>query len=269
MTTKFKILSSISFIALAIVLTFVGVWALTDLDFTIGGNITYTAPEPESILKYDEENGYYYVTMGSTDTISEIRWRLVGLDGERYTSSTKPTSGTGTFILETYISTTHSKFNASTSDGNDYATSLIRTYLKGDYVTALNLANDTTYKAIAPRSVSELYQDMAWLPDDACQVDNCTLPTGTYDTTEDSLWLMSVAEIYELVGGGTITNNTIDADWSSVKENTAWNYHYWLRSPNPYDDDFAFFVYEDGVFVYEVEETPALRPAFNIDLSKL
>ncbi len=47
MTIKFKILSAISFISLAIVLTFVGVWAVTDLDFSVGGNITYTAPVEE------------------------------------------------------------------------------------------------------------------------------------------------------------------------------------------------------------------------------
>ncbi len=49
MTKTFKILSTISFIAMAIVLTFVGVWALTDLDFTVGGDITYTAPAPEPV----------------------------------------------------------------------------------------------------------------------------------------------------------------------------------------------------------------------------
>ncbi len=44
MTKTFKILSAISFIALALALTFVGVWALTDLDFTVGGDITYKVP---------------------------------------------------------------------------------------------------------------------------------------------------------------------------------------------------------------------------------
>ena len=265
MTTKFKILSSVSFIALAIVLTFVGVWALTDLDFTVGGNITYTAPKPSITLYWDSANSYWYVKMGSTDTISEIKWRLVGLDGERYTSSTKPTSGQGTFILETYVSTTNSSFNASTSDGNDYATSDIREYLKGDYVTALNLANDETYKAIDPRSASELYQNMAWRTDDANQIENCSLPTGTYDTTEDSLWLMSVAEIYTLVGGGTITHSTIDFNWEDYWNELAWDYSYWLRTPYPFIDFGVVAVEFEGYCNgFAVVTSYALRPAFNL-----
>ncbi len=47
MSLKFKLLSTISFICLAIVLTFVGVYALTDLNFSVGGDITYTAPTGE------------------------------------------------------------------------------------------------------------------------------------------------------------------------------------------------------------------------------
>ncbi len=66
MTTKFKILSSISFIALAIVLTFVGVWALADLDFTVGGNITYTAPEPEPEPVTPEEVSYLSFSYNSS-----------------------------------------------------------------------------------------------------------------------------------------------------------------------------------------------------------
>ncbi len=66
MTTKFKIFSAISFIALAIVLTFVGVWALTDLDFVVGGNITYTAPEPDPITP-DEVS---YLTFSYNDDLT-------------------------------------------------------------------------------------------------------------------------------------------------------------------------------------------------------
>ncbi len=44
MSVKNRILSIISIFALAIMLTLVGIWAVTDLDFTVGGDITYTAP---------------------------------------------------------------------------------------------------------------------------------------------------------------------------------------------------------------------------------
>ncbi len=45
MSVKNRILSIISIFALAIMLTLVGIWAVTDLDFIVGGDITYTAPE--------------------------------------------------------------------------------------------------------------------------------------------------------------------------------------------------------------------------------
>ena len=46
---KTKILSLASLIALSIVLTLVGIWAVADLDFAVGGDITYTAPAPEPV----------------------------------------------------------------------------------------------------------------------------------------------------------------------------------------------------------------------------
>ncbi len=52
MPKPFKIFTAISFTVMAIVLTFVGVWALTDLDFSVGGDITYTAPKTEETKGY-------------------------------------------------------------------------------------------------------------------------------------------------------------------------------------------------------------------------
>ena len=52
MPKTFKIFTAISFTVMAIVLTFVGVWALTDLDFSVGGDITYTAPKTEETKGY-------------------------------------------------------------------------------------------------------------------------------------------------------------------------------------------------------------------------
>ncbi len=70
MSTKFKILSTISFIALAIVLTFVGVWALTDFDFVVGGNITYTAPASEVKDVSEYPTLQFYVTDSTAKTVS-------------------------------------------------------------------------------------------------------------------------------------------------------------------------------------------------------
>ncbi len=82
MTTKFKILSAISFISLAIVLTFVGVWALTDLDFSVGGNITYTAPVPE----VEDASAYSYLTFSyntsaQTASVTGFDSTAEGFDG--------------------------------------------------------------------------------------------------------------------------------------------------------------------------------------------
>ncbi len=45
-----KIFSALSFVCLALLLSLVGVWALADLNFAVGGDITYTAPT--------QDNGY-------------------------------------------------------------------------------------------------------------------------------------------------------------------------------------------------------------------
>ena len=61
MGVKYKILTTITFICMAIMLTLVGIWAVADLGFAVGGDITYEAPK-----------GGYSVTMsfmsgGTTD----------------------------------------------------------------------------------------------------------------------------------------------------------------------------------------------------------
>ncbi len=211
-------------------------------------------------LKQDT-SGYYYVEMGTYQG-NPVKWRLVGVDGERYTSSTKPTSGKGTFVLETY--TTEDK--AFDSSSNDYATSDIRAYLNGDYITALNLANDATYNAISAREISDLYNDMAWRIDDNYQVEDISLPSGALGA--DKLWIMSVAEIYTLVGGGTITDGTISSNWSTYRNNLIWDgAFYWLRSLYPYSPDVAFYINHNGVWVNGSVNVPvAVRPAFNLVL---
>ncbi len=67
MRVKGKFLSIASILALAIVLTLVGVWAVADLDFIVGGNITYTAPEPE----VEETNDYPYLIFTITDSTNK------------------------------------------------------------------------------------------------------------------------------------------------------------------------------------------------------
>ncbi len=269
MTKTFKIFSIISFIAMAIVLTFVGVWALTDLDFAVGGDITYTALKPTINLQQDDKG--FYVTMGHTDTISEIKWRLVGVEGERYTSTTKPAAGSvGTFILETNTGITH--VYDETNSSNEYATSDIRTYLNGDYVTKLGLSDDSTYNAIAERSVANMYSDIGWniYSNDSSYAENAVYSITTSNTESDKLWLMSVAEVYTLLGGGTITDSTISTTWSTdITNGCNWDMdntsdYYWLRSPYPNNSFGAILVGNDGTGTFgSVVFANAVRPAFN------
>lgn len=65
-----KILSSISFIALAIVLTLVGVWAVSNLDFDVTGDITYTAPEPETVTQDKVPYLKFSITDATAKTVS-------------------------------------------------------------------------------------------------------------------------------------------------------------------------------------------------------
>ncbi len=273
MTKTFKIFSIISFIAMAIVLTFVGVWAITDLDFSVGGDITYTAPKPTINLQQDDKG--FYVTMGHTDTVSEIKWRLVGLDGNKFNGSTKPTSGKGTFILETLIDYKALGYVFDeTNYSNDYAGSDIRRYLNGDYITTLNLANDATYNAIAERSVADMYKDIGWnlYQGNSSYAENAVYSITTTNTESDKLWLMSVAEVYTLLGGGAISpDGIISDDWSSVRAGCNWDAKsisddYWLRSPASYDSLSAFYVYSTGAWSYNDVDGPcAVRPAFNFE----
>ncbi len=111
MTKTFKILSTISFIVMAIVLTFVGVWALTDLDFTVGGDITYTAPEPEPVTP--EEVSYltfeYYEDLtaklmscsSSAPTKVEIPAQIEK-DGKTYTVTSINNSGVMADLIGEY-----------------------------------------------------------------------------------------------------------------------------------------------------------------------
>ncbi len=270
MTKTFKILTTISFIAMAIVLTFVGVWALTDLDFTVGGDITYTAPKPTINLQQDA-NGFY-VTMGTYNN-SPVVWRLVGIKESgankttKFTGTTKPTSGTGTFILETYA-TEEKEFDESS---NDYATSDIRAYLNGDYITTLNLANDATYNAIAERSVVDMYTDIGWNYDgyNSGYTKNAVYSITTTNTESDKLWLMSVGEVYVLLGGGTIgSDGIISDDWSNYLDYLYYEgMSYYFRSPSPRWSNRAFYfdTADWELTACVVNYRYSVRPAFNLE----
>ncbi len=238
--------------------------ASVDYDF----NFDLRDASAQAPVKLQQDANGFYVTMGTYND-SPVVWRLVGLDGSKFTGTTAPTSGTGTFILETTACSaiTH----AFDADSNDYATSDIRAYLNGDYITDLNLANDATYNAITAREISDLYTDMAWRTDDNYQVEDCTLPSGA--TGADKLWLMSVAEVYTLIGGETIIDDTISGNaWSEnvVRPNIDWSAdiyddYYFLRTPYPGSGSLALFIDEGAPNDDSVSTSLAVRPAFNLE----
>ncbi len=269
MGLKGKILSSIAFMSLAIVLTFVGVWALTDLDFIVGGNITYTAPE--------QVGDPVYITMGSYGG-QDVQWKLIGVDGEHFAGGDMPTSGIGTFILETNLGITlyYDEGDIYDDPSNDYYSSDIRSYLLNEFVSSLSLSSNNIYKNITARTMTDLYTDIVW----KCDSDGEILSISTTKADSDKLWLLSAKEIYTMLGGGEVLNNNLgksSEEWSeNIKQNILWGKDYWLRSPSSTKtSDLNLLCVDDAIVVYmcypsdiELYEH-GFRPAFNIDLSLL
>ncbi len=260
MTTKFKILSSISFIALAVVLTFVGVWALTDLDFAVGGNITYTAPEVE----YDP----VLIKMGSYNG-KDVEWRLIGVDGNAFKGKDLPSAGIGTFVLQTDLGI----YKYFDENGYyDYYNSDIRNYLNNSFVSALSLTNNSMYKNITSRTMKDLYTDIAW---DYNTTNEITSVSTSVNKT-DKLWLLSVKEVYELLGREKVQNNILEPHnyWEEgIISKIEWNDLYWLRSPcliigEPFIVGYGDYDYGCYTLPQDMYEC-LVRPAFNIDLSLL
>ncbi len=258
--------------------------ATVDYDFDFGLRDENQEPETPSVTLEQDANGYF-VYMGQTSDGTKVKWRLVGHNGNKFTGSTAPTSGYGTFILETYVSTENSdQYYAFDSSNNDYATSDIRTYLTNEDTTGyiqkvLGItASDEIYSAIDAREISDLYTEIGWATGNVGGSGSYAPPAGTTQyapysitpsaTGSDKLWLMSVKEIYTMVGGGTLTNGTIPSSWASdLRTKLVWNDEfYWLRSPFPSHAGNAFSVGDDGDCYHDlVDFTIAVRPAFNLN----
>ncbi len=165
MTKVLKIISIISFVMLATIMSVVGVWALSTLDFAVGGDITYKAPEPS--IKFVEDEYGFYVNMGSYQG-ENIVWRLVGVDGSQFTGTKLPITGTCTFLLETYACSAIT--SAFGENDQDYANSTLRSFINGNYTNQLSIsADDKTYSLITP------------------------------DASGDKLWCLTQSQFYEYV----------------------------------------------------------------------
>ncbi len=209
---------------------------------------------PKQILKQDE-NGFY-VTMGTYNN-SPVVWRLVGLDGEKFTGTTAPTSGICTFILENNLDISH----VFDSDSKEYATSEIRGYLKEDYLNLLNLASDPVYNLIDARSISDLYINADYNSGDMAA--DRVLPDGT--SGEDRLWLMSIYEVCVLLGGKTNGNNGVGMSIADA----SWHIDYHLRT---YIDGAGVtaIVNSTGKIAWGYHlASKGVRPAFNLNLTNI
>ncbi len=257
-------------------------------NFTVVFTMNLVKP---ATLQYDSTNDYYYVEMGTYNS-APVKWKLVGVDNSPLGSATATESGMGTFILATEeCSAIMQPFNAD-NIGNDYATSDIRSYLKGQYLIDLNLANDATYQSISARSISDLYKDIGWVTDSSTigAGYQYSPPAGatylsmydisTNETGSDKLWLMSVKELYTMVGGGTISSDgTIPYTWGNEIESKCFfglgiegytfnSSSYFLRTPESDYEHGAIILYGGtGGWhndFYSVSWECAVRPAFNV-----
>ncbi|MBO5022603.1 MAG: hypothetical protein J6C53_03935 [Clostridia bacterium] len=275
MTKTFKMLTTISFIAMAIVLTFVGVWAITDLDFSVGGDITYTAPEPKGPI----------ITMGEYQG-EAVEWKLIAVDGQKFNGETLPTSGIGTFIISTVNCIYITAYFHDELEMVEYEDASIRDYLKNEYVSTLNLSSDTTYNKIKARTMKDLAVDAGYNYNglaSSSHADNEVYDKTSTSTESDKLWLLSVKEAYEWLGGGVVGSDNIISDWNTYRENyqlkdkdqAYMSLNYWLRSLFWYQEDpfweetIAMTVSTDGTLESLSDVSCAVRPAFNIDLSLL
>ena len=194
----------------------------------------------------------YYVEMGERDNNGKIKWLIIGVsgaDGTLTALTTEDTTafGLGLMLNKTYVmlsekvlytestdnygisfqnayssnSSTTPAYKNTNNDysAQDYATSNVRSYLKGNTVqnydsfangvyspsgpsvnllNAYNLTDDPMYAKIQGRTLTSLYVGLDAEKNSKAIIwsDNTTLP----GTTKDKLWLLSTSEVKTLLG---------------------------------------------------------------------
>ena len=275
--------------------TFTVTFHLTSTDVSTEATYAYTVTlkdESEHVeLMYDSTNEYWYVEMGNYEGTA-VRWRYISSDGiTAYTSTEKPNTQTGSkgwFLQE--VGTTVCDFgdyywdeeNQEAYANNDYATSAIRQYITGtdcaltwdgqdmtvtgNYLNELGITeNNAVYKKIQAREVSDLYKKINWDANTKIS-DGSTTVTGA-----DKLWLLSVAEMYSLLGGGDVSTITASDKWSTeIKEKIEWSYGdgaFWLRSPKLDESTQVYLGWlGEGRSYYVGYYNPfSVRPAFILE----
>ena len=109
----------------------------------------------------------------------------------------------------------------------------------------IDTANDIIYNQIITRSLGELYRDNSSGSSSTTSPTDVTFPDlsgadAGYQykaTDEDTFWLLSYYEVYQLTGGSSTTGSDSGRVWPTGSAN-----HYWLRSPGSSGSNLAYFV---------------------------
>ena len=204
---------------------------------------------------------YHYVELGQLSNGTKLQWRyMADSDGNAYKSTTKPTTLSGYYILETraggglyhYLEnyTTEQPFYHVSGSGYegiyaiDYATSELRQYINStEYLDYLKISgSDIIYQMISSRTISDLYKKIKSDDTDILDTDtNYALSIPGIATQSDKLWIPSCYELRTMLCGGTW--NYFDAGWGTNEDATDSDCDaYWLRSPSVWDEGYLAYV---------------------------
>ena len=204
---------------------------------------------------------YHYVEMGELSNGTKLHWRyMADSSGNAYKSTTKPTTLSGYYILETrggggshcYLQNYTDTEIPYHIDGSgyeeiyaiDYALSDLRSYIKStEYLDFLKITNsDIVYQMISPRKVSDLYKKIMTDGTDILETNtNYALSLTGITEQSDKFWIPSSEEIKNMLCGGTWIGG--DAGWGTNEESTDGDCDsYWLRSPSVWDEGYLSYI---------------------------
>ena len=245
----------------------------------LGGGIKYN-----DTVKCYAERYPYYIEMGkANDGTENVNWLIVGTNANdtltTLTDKDKQALSEGLMLNKTYtmlsekvlytestanygISFQNAYSNSSSTipaykntnndySAQDYATSNVRSYLKGNTVqrgstsansvyspsgtsvnlmTTYNLADDKMYNKIQERALTSLYTNIGTLKG---TIWSATNDDGKTNKTNDKLWLLSEAEVTEAF---KFTEDYINSSYRASAITTAYGgassaAAWWLRSP--------------------------------------
>ena len=237
--------------------------------YTGAGKITGTIPTYDGSLR--------------PDSVMPVKGDLITIESKQY--RVLKITKTVAEVLAMYDSTTSQKFDASGNDSNVYANSSLDVYLSQTFYNSLST---TMQNAI----VAKTFQQDSWKWNGGTSA--IANYAGTYQTTNNYiLSLMSttygssisrkcyVLSCQDVIDYLEVTTSMGSADTTLTSENVwrmFWNQttspgstYPWLRSAGSGDSDYAFYVIGRNGLLNSiiVDRASAVRPAFQIDLSKV